>query len=186
MESFVFCNGYVLIFGGYIGDLPQQRPRRFIHDTERMTVLIVDVAQRTWRVLRVLNDDGEAPPPRYLHDSVCIGNEIFIFSGRRTIPEKFIDRDFDDECPPEDIYRSYVNLKLDPITTQWHWKTIGQAYPDNVGNLGYAVGAIAMNANRGLGDQATNRRTPILVAPGISPGYNTVSTTFLVNLDGKY
>ncbi|KAK7054745.1 hypothetical protein VNI00_003208 [Paramarasmius palmivorus] len=143
---------YLIIVGGYIGDHPGCDQHRFMHDSQRMTIICVDINLAIWRCLRVLSADGAAPPPRYYHDVARIGDDFFIFGGRKTLPTGFFDPDTDSSssqdsdtawlCPQTDIFNSYAVLAYEPETGQWSWKITEESYPDGFATLGFLLSAI--------------------------------------------
>ncbi|KAK7016403.1 60S ribosomal protein L26A [Paramarasmius palmivorus] len=147
--------------GGWIGDSPRNDSQRFPHDSERMTILIVNLSLKTWRILRALSADGGAPPPRYYHTIVRCDNDLFIFGGRRSLPAGFFDDNYDYKnwatCVPEDIFQSYAVLGFNSNNSTWNWKERDNAYPEDVKNLGFSLGAFAMPNNNS-----------VLLTPGMS------------------
>ncbi|KAK7054746.1 60S ribosomal protein L26A [Paramarasmius palmivorus] len=139
---------FIMIIGGWIGSSPYDDSGKFIHDSERLTVLAVNLSLKTWKVIRALSVDGGAPPPRYYHAIVCHDNDLFIFGGRRSLPPGFFDDNYNyknwTSCPPEEIFKSYAVLGFDPAKEKWSWKEKEKAYPEGVMNLGFSMGAYAM------------------------------------------
>ncbi|KAK7435414.1 hypothetical protein VKT23_019676 [Stygiomarasmius scandens] len=106
-----------------------------------LQILAVDVHTRTWSVLPTL---GIGARQRYGHAAVVVDNTIYIFGGRRKLPEG-------NElwmCDPEDICESFCVLKLDETSGQWSWKVKDAPYPPHV-KLGFLMGALVIDLGGG-------------------------------------
>ncbi|KAK7054738.1 hypothetical protein VNI00_003201 [Paramarasmius palmivorus] len=159
------AKGFLFIIGGYIGD-PRQPEKWSSYSSIRfMTILMVDISQRTWQVLNTIG----AAPARLRHAVACLGNEIYVFGGRSRLPDRYWEDDYNHDndwiCSPEEILDSYSVLRFDPDTSQWMWRVSEQSYPAHIKGLGFGVEALVMDST---GSHANLNTAKIFLTPGMT------------------
>jgi hypothetical protein len=134
---------------------------------EHNTILLVSISRKTWSVLRA----GHTVSRRYGHDVVNIGNQFYIFGGRRHAP---VSDDW--TCPPDNVFKSYSILQVEyhaeTQSLRGVWTTRDEPYPNDIRDkpLGYLLAATPIRV-----------RTPslntsmILLTPGLPEDDTLVS-----------
>ncbi|THU77030.1 hypothetical protein K435DRAFT_846337 [Dendrothele bispora CBS 962.96] len=162
---------YLFIVGGYFGDPEDHLSKsRNLHlNDDDMRILVIDIAQKSWDVLHVLG----RVPRSYGHAVVSIGDTVYVFGGRKNLPENIHANDWNPSCHPDELFESYSILTFDGAFGQWIWSTRNKPFPKpRVKTMGYTNRATLVERGH---------QVRILLRPGVTgregiegPGFNIV------------
>ncbi|THU84562.1 hypothetical protein K435DRAFT_843608 [Dendrothele bispora CBS 962.96] len=118
---------YLFIVGGYFGDPDAYSAGndRYQHLNDDMNILVIDIVGKSWDVLHVF---GKAPR-RYGHAVVNIEDTVYIFGGRKDMPDNIHSGDWNRLCPLDQLLESYSILTFNDTSGQWIWSTPDKPFP---------------------------------------------------------